>query len=177
MSDRNDYFTLFDLPRQYPVDKAALEAAYERLTLETHPDFLAGADEAEKKAALKISAQLNEAYRVLSLSRERAAYLLSLLASGTEMDTKTLPPGFLQEMFFLQEAVEELGQEDGESEKAPLRAQTRERLETIENERQTLFAQAQETRDTALYQAIQSNINCERYLLRLIESLDGREML
>ena len=177
MSARNDYFTLFDLPRQYLVDKAALEAAYERLTLETHPDFLAGADDAEKKAALKISAQLNEAYRVLSSGRERAAYLLSLLANGTQMDTKTLPPGFLQEMFFLQEAVEALGQEDDEAEKAPLRSQTRERLEAIENERQTLFEQAQQTKEAALYQAIQSNINCERYLLRLIESLDGKEML
>ena len=41
MPEPKDFFTLFGLRRRIEIDREALEAAYQRLTLEHHPDFFA----------------------------------------------------------------------------------------------------------------------------------------
>ncbi|HKI97703.1 MAG TPA: Fe-S protein assembly co-chaperone HscB [bacterium] len=180
MTAQADYFELFSLPWRYEIDRSALEAAYERLTLAHHPDFVATAPEAERQEAERLSAAVNEGYRTLSRDAERAAYLLGLLAGGRELNTTALPPGFLQKMFGLQEEVEELGEVSdggGDGRRAELRAEAEAELETIQAERARLFTQAgTEPGQAALepLQAIQSNLNCERYLRRLLDRLDGQ---
>ncbi len=124
MTNGGNYFELFGLPQSYEIDLAALDAAYEKLSLEHHPDFFATAGEADKAQAERTAAQLNEGYRVLHCGAERAAYLLSLLSRENELDATRLPEGFLQEMFMLQEEVDDLGGKAEEQEKAPLRAQS-----------------------------------------------------
>jgi molecular chaperone HscB len=179
MSAPADYFALFSLPRRYELEREALEAAYERLTLAHHPDFFAAAPEAERQEAERTAAALNEGYRTLSDDAARAAYLLGLLAGGRTLDTTALPPGFLQEMFVLQEEVEELAEDAAaEARKGELRIEANGRLETVRAERENLFARTAAgpdgAADAAALQAIQSNLNCERYLRRLLERLDGQ---
>ena len=177
MSEQVDHFTRFALPRRYAIDRAALEAAYERLTLAHHPDFVAAAPEAERRAAEQASAAVNEGYRVLRSDAERAAYLLRLLADGRALDANALPAGFLQEMFGLQEEVEELGEDGSPERKAQLRNEANAKRAAIQAGRAVLFDQATAAggpADLERLQAIQSNLNCERYLLRLLERLDGQ---
>lgn len=177
MSVQSNYFELFSLPQRYGVDGQALDAAYERLSLEHHPDFFAASPEAERREAERVSALVNEGYRTLRDDTRRASYLLGLLAGARPLDTTALPAGFLQRMFALQEEVEELDG-DGDAERtAELRGQAVEELEAIRTERERLFARAGTEpgqADLEALQAIQSNLNCERYLLRLLERLDGQ---
>ncbi len=171
MTNGGDYFELFGLPQSYEIDLAALDAAYEKLSLEHHPDFFATAGEANQAQAERTAAQLNEGYRVLRCGAERAAYLLNQLRKERELDNTRLPDGFLQEMFMLQEEVDELGGEAEEQEKAPLRAQTEARMEAVRGERAGLFAVAESDALPKVLQDIQTNLNCGKYLRRLLDRL------
>ena len=181
MPDPEDYFELFGLPRSYPIDRGALEGAYERLTLEHHPDFFATAPEAERLEAERKSAAINKAYRVLSHDVRRADYLLGLLAVGRPPDSKKLPPGFLQEMFLLSEEVEEISAVGDPEQVAGCRAGIAGRAEQAAQERIALFDQAANAADRApgpatdtLLEQISEHLNCERYLQRLLNTLDGK---
>jgi molecular chaperone HscB len=169
MPTQEDYFRLFDLPRRYGIDPKALEAAYERLTLAHHPDFFPGAE--EKKGAESVSARVNEGYRVLADDLARAGYLLGLLARGRGLNSGELPPGFLQDMFLLQEEVEALDDAARPERRATLAAEAGDKLRALRDERERLFADAGEGGELSLLQAIQSNLNCERYLRRLLDNL------
>jgi molecular chaperone HscB len=178
MSGSADYFTLFDLPRGYALERRALDAAYQRLTLAHHPDLVATAPEAERQAAERTAAAVNEGYRTLRDDTARAAYLLELLAGGRALDKTALPAGFLQEMFALQEEVDELDEGAAGTERArELRAEAEQKLAEVRAARAPLFAAAQangEAPPLEPLQAIQGSLNCERYLERLLQRLTGQ---
>ena len=73
-----DHFALFDLPRRYRIERAALDASYRRLQGEIHPDRHAGSDAAARRLALQASARVNEAYEALRDPAARGEYLLRL---------------------------------------------------------------------------------------------------
>jgi molecular chaperone HscB len=171
-----DHFARFGLPRRYAVDLAQLDAAYERLSFAHHPDFVAGAPPQARAEAEHAAAALNEAYRILRSGDERAAYLLGLLAAGQAPDGEPLPPGFLQEMFGLQEDIENLPAGDSAG-RAGLLAQVRERQARVLEARQALFARLEAAPPPApqeALRALQANLNCARYLRRLADSLEAR---
>jgi len=177
--EREDYFSLFGLPRAHGIDLALLEAAYEKLSFECHPDFLANAPAEEKLRAQHLSARINQGYRVLNSEPARAAYLLGLLASGRELDTQALPRNFLQQMFELQEEADEA---DGAEEtpasaalRAKLSAQLAERMEDIHATRARLFTELGAAPTLEALNAIQANLNSERYLQRLRDRLGKPE--
>jgi len=179
-----DHFARFGLPRSLAVDRKALERAHERLSFRYHPDLLTAASPEERQQAQVAAAGLNEAYRILADGTERAAYLLGLLIAeaqaagrlppGTELNAEALPPGFLQEMFALQEEVDEADAADEAGRGAALaalQAPVAVRRAATLAERERLFERAAAGGDAGLFQAIQSNLNQEKYLLRLLERL------
>jgi Fe-S protein assembly co-chaperone HscB len=173
MSEQRDHFSRFGLPRRYALDRKALDSAYERLSFEHHPDLLAGASPDRQQAAQEQSAGLNEGYRILRSDGERAAYLLGLLADGRTLNPEALPNGFLQAMFLLQEEIDELDTADSKG-RASLRSDVEEKLTLVLAERGGLFAQIEGRpggADLELLQQVQSNLNEERYLHRLLERL------
>jgi molecular chaperone HscB len=168
-----DHFARFGLPRRYAVDRKALDGAYERLSFEQHPDLLAAAPPERQQAAQHGSAALNEAYRVLCNESERGAYLLGLLAGGRKLNLEALPEGFLKAMFMLQEEIEELDPADTKG-RASLKTDVEEKLILVLGERAALFAQVDGRpagADLEVLQRVQSNLNEERYLRRLLERL------
>ena len=171
MTSGGTYFELFDLPQIFEIDLVALDAAYERLSLEHHPDFFATAEAGEKQEAQRISANLNEGYRILRDEIERAAYLLELLSAGHGLDANRLPDGFLQEMFMLQEEVDDLGEDADEALKQPLKEQTESRLNAVRGETAALFANLGATPSAEVLQNIQTHLNCGKYLARLLARL------
>jgi molecular chaperone HscB len=183
MTTGGNYFELFDLPQIFEIDLAALDAAYERLSMAHHPDFFSTAGPAEQARAERISADLNEGYRVLSAEDGRAAYLLGLLSAGHNLDSNRLPEGFLQDMFMLQEEVDDLESDATEAARQPLKAQVEARLSKIRGEAAGLFARleaeaAQEDSQAAMQevlqpvlQDVQTHLNCAKYLERLLARL------
>jgi molecular chaperone HscB len=172
-----DYFRLFGLPRAYEIDRAALDAAYRKLSFALHPDLQAASAPEAKRRSERLSADINEGYRILSSESARAAYLLRLLAGSARLDTRRLPPGFLQEMFRLQERIDELGADGPESERRAIRDDVEARMHAAVAERARLFQEAlarpEHDEDPEPFQAIQSNLNQETYLQRLLERLNG----
>lgn len=179
MTTGGNYFELFDLPQNFEIDLAALDAAYERLSMVHHPDFFSTAGPAEQARAERISADLNEGYRVLSAEGGRAAYLLGLLSAGHDLDSNRLPDGFLQEMFMLQEEVDDLEADAPEAARQPLKAQVEARLSKIRGETAGLFARLEAEAEQAapqevlqpVLQDVQTHLNCAKYLERLLARL------
>ena len=103
-----DLFEVMGISIDFEINSEELEERYRRLSLELHPDFFEAAPEEDKRLSEKASAMLNTAYNSLSETTSRAGYLLSLFAKGKNLNERTLPDWFLQEMFFLQESLDEL---------------------------------------------------------------------
>ncbi|CCD29735.1 Co-chaperone protein HscB (Hsc20) [Candidatus Glomeribacter gigasporarum BEG34] len=89
MSLPENYFKLFNLAEQYPLDQKALDAAYHTVLAHTHPDHFAAAGEAQKRAALQWTARANEAYRILKDPLQRAVHLLQLRGIEFEAENNT----------------------------------------------------------------------------------------
>ena len=174
MSESPDHFARFGLPRRYSIDRKALEAAYERLTLAHHPDFYATAPAAQRAQAERTAAEVNAGYRVLSDDFERAGYLLGLVAGGRKLDPNSLAPEFLSEMFDLQEHAEALLAENDLARLKDMRRTIAAEREAVRMHLDSLFEAIGGDPATDDLQSIQSDLNCERYLQRLLARLDGQ---
>jgi molecular chaperone HscB len=111
LTRHGDYFSFFGLPRRLVVDLADLDVRFRRLSRQFHPDYFYTASGPERLASLERASYLNDAYRVLRQPLDRAEYLLKLegLPSvGTHQDAQELPAGVLEEMFALNEELDEI---------------------------------------------------------------------
>ncbi len=114
VDDREDYFTLFSQPRRFKVDKKAIEAVFDELILNLHPDFFAQADERDQALSLHHTSLLHEAKACLFNPFERGKYLLRLLYPGEEVRLGRPPADFIMDMFDLQEGLDALEQGSGQ---------------------------------------------------------------
>ena len=106
MDFNQDFFTLFQLPRRFALDRAALDAAYRRIQGEVHPDRFAASPEAERRLALQWATRANEAHQPLRQPLARARYLLALAGVDTAEDTNTaMPAEFLMLQMEWREAM------------------------------------------------------------------------
>jgi molecular chaperone HscB len=104
-----DYFAFFGLPRRLQLDAAALEAKFHDLSWKLHPDNFVRATEFERALSLERSSLLNDAFRTLREPVARVEYLLALFGQRKEGGKKQqAPPELLEEVFELNEALDEL---------------------------------------------------------------------
>ena len=109
LPDGADYFAFFGLPRKLALDADALEQRFHSLSWKLHPDRFAQAPENERELSLALTSQLNDAYRTLRDSAARVEYLLSLSGMRKEGQKKQqAPPELLEEVFELNESLDEL---------------------------------------------------------------------
>jgi molecular chaperone HscB len=76
--ETNNHFSTLGLPVDWALDEAELSARYLRAQKAVHPDRVAGASERERRAAERLAAQVNDAYRTLRSPLRRARHLLEL---------------------------------------------------------------------------------------------------
>ncbi len=104
-----DYFVFFGLPRKLRLDAGELEKRFHQLSWKLHPDNFVRADESEREISLERSSQLNDAYRALREPIRRVEYLLALEGMRKEGQHKQqAPPELLEEVFELNESLDEL---------------------------------------------------------------------
>jgi molecular chaperone HscB len=111
VSRHGDYFLFFGLPRKLSIDANDLEQRFRGLSRQFHPDFFFNAPPPERRASLERSSYLNDAYRTLKQPVTRVDYLLQLegLAARTpEEASKQVPPDLLEEVFALNEELDEI---------------------------------------------------------------------
>jgi len=104
-----DYFAFFGLPQKLTLDLDQLEQRFHSLSWKLHPDHFARASEDERQLSLDRSSQLNDAYRTLRDPVARVEYLLGLAGMRKEGQKKQqAPPELLEEVFELNESLDEL---------------------------------------------------------------------
>lgn len=104
----NQYFDLFQLPKQFDLDNDQLEQRYHALAAQFHPDKFAGKNSFEQKQAMMMATTVNEAYRVLKNPLDRAAYILQEQGIDPDSPEHThFPPEFLMQQMEWREAIEE----------------------------------------------------------------------
>src|SRR3954463_10211389 len=106
-----DYFAFMGLPRKLNLDAAELERRFRSPSRQFHPDFFYNATTAERRASLERSSYLNDAYRTLRHPAARIEYVLQLEglgAAGPAEASKQVPPALLEEVFALNEELDEI---------------------------------------------------------------------
>jgi molecular chaperone HscB len=117
-----NFFEVFGLPRALAIDVAALQRRFYELSRQCHPDFHQAAPPDAQARALDASARVNAAYRVLRDPIARVEYLVGLeegrevkegdeTVDGHGPSRSTVkpkaPPALLEEMFEIQEALQD----------------------------------------------------------------------
>jgi len=109
-----NYFELYGIQEAPVVDRRGLAKKYFDLQKKYHPDFYTQATEAEREEALRLSALVNQAFRVFSNDDATLAYFLECRGHLSHDEKFTLPPDFLMEMMELNEELAEKGREEVE---------------------------------------------------------------
>jgi molecular chaperone HscB len=102
-----DHFELFGLPVCFHIDRSELAKKYVALQKKYHPDFYSQETAADKEAALQLSSQVNNAYKIFLNEDATIKYVLQLHHLLEEEEKYELPPAFLMEMMELNEALME----------------------------------------------------------------------
>jgi molecular chaperone HscB len=106
-----DYFSFLGLPRKLNIGAEDLEQRFRGLSRQYHPDYFYNAPPAERRMSLERSSYLNDAYRTLKTPITRVDYLLQLegfAARSPEEASKQVPPDLLEEVFALNEELDEI---------------------------------------------------------------------
>jgi len=106
-----DYFAFLGVPRKLQLDPGDLERRFRELSRQFHPDYFYNATPAERRASLERSSYLNDAYRTVRQPIARVEYLLQLeglAPRSPEEAGKQVPPALLEEVFALNEELDEI---------------------------------------------------------------------
>ena len=166
MNLQDDDFALFDLPRQFVLDGAQIDARWKALQRQAHPDKFAAQGAAAQRLALQWSVRINEAYQRLKDPLKRAAYLCELGGApiGAE-DNTAMPAAFLMQQMEWREALDEA---QGASDIDALDAQVR-------AARQQALARCGELLDGAQdYAAAAAQVRALMFIERFARDIDRR---
>jgi molecular chaperone HscB len=106
-----DYFSFLGLPRRLVLDAQELDRRFRDLSRKFHPDFFYNATPTERLASLERSSYLNDAYRALKQPVSRIEHLLTiegLPVGKSEAGEAKVPPSLLEEVFALNEELDEI---------------------------------------------------------------------
>jgi Fe-S protein assembly co-chaperone HscB len=175
------------------LDPADLERRFRELSRKFHPDFYYNAPAAERLASLERSSYLNVAVRALRNPVTRIEHLLAIEgmapAKGEE-GTAKVPPSLLEDVFALNEELDEIRElrESGAAADALVariekaRAPIEERREAHEAQLRELSERWDAQRDTAapeqkraILSALRERLLERNYINNLLASID-REM-
>jgi len=182
-----DYFGFFGWPQKLTIDPALLEEQFHKLSWKLHPDNFVRASEEERNLSLDRSSQLNDAYRTLRDPIARIEYLLLRLGLRKEGTTKQqAPPELLEEVFELNESLDELREARAEGDVDALRGRLveeqsnlKEKLEGVDDELQAvarewdaaLDASANDAARNALLARMNEILNRRSYIRNLVASV------
>jgi molecular chaperone HscB len=143
-----DYFAFIGVPRKLNLDPQDLERRFRELSRKFHPDYYYNATPAERLASLERSSYLNDAYRALRHPVSRIEHLLAIEgmeAPKSESGTAKVPPSLLEEVFALNEELDEIRElRESGADAAALRARLDAARRPIDDKRQAHEQQLQE---------------------------------
>ncbi|GAB1231745.1 Fe-S protein assembly co-chaperone HscB [Ferrigenium sp. UT4] len=144
---QQDFYSLFNLPRRFQLDSAALDQRYRELQTRVHPDKFAHLSDTERRLSVQWATRVNEAYQILRSPLARGRYLLSLHGVDTQEETNTaMPVDFLMQQMELHEALEAALQSKDMAALDALEAQVKQTIQALQ---QQLALALDEQRDDA----------------------------
>jgi len=147
LAQGSDYFSFFGLPVKLRIDSAELETRFHQLSWKLHQDNFVRASEKERELSLALSSELNDAYRALREPLSRVEYLLAHAGMRKEGAHKQqAPPELLEEVFELNESLDELRESRESGSDAAAAGEIRAKLEAAEKN----FAEKLEESDAQL---------------------------
>lgn len=177
MNSRPNYFEVFNLPYDFDLNLKELERRYEGLSMELHPDLYQVSNPFEKKQSHESSTLLNKAFVTLRDPQQRANYLLGLLAKGQPLNQRSLPDDFLEDMFELQENLDEYLLEANAEKVAEMKEDLNERLTRLKQVVRGFFAKIRQSGPKQeLLQQIQTWLNAQKYLERLLQRINTSDL-
>lgn len=108
-SGSQNYFEIFGLPVSFDVDSENLAERYRALQKAAHPDRHASGSDRDRRQAMQMAANINEAFQTLKSPLLRARYMLQL--KGIDFDDQkdtSFDTEFLMEQIELREALAEV---------------------------------------------------------------------
>jgi molecular chaperone HscB len=168
MADRQDFFEIFGLGETLSIDNADLQKRFYELSRKLHPDLFARKSEREREQALESSSVLNDAYRTLRDPVKRAEYVLSRHGFDmAEQRSSNVPPELLEEVFELNEALEEM--RTGDDSARPQLVEARQKFSAMLGEIDTEL----EAEFAAFHlPEIRGLLNRRRYIENLLRDVD-----
>jgi molecular chaperone HscB len=170
-----NYYDFFGLEHKLNLDLEDLEKRFYTLSRRLHPDVYFRRSEQERQYSLDASAILNDGYRVLRNPVTRAEYLLAEEGfDSAGRKSQNVPPELLEEVFDLNESLEEFRQGD-ESVRPQVEAAERhlfEKREEIDRELESKFEEYDRTKSRDTLMAIQGLLNKRQYIRNLIEEIE-----
>jgi molecular chaperone HscB len=143
-----DFFSFLGLPRKLVIDAGDLERRFRELSRKFHPDYFYNASPAERLASLERSSYLNDAFRALKNPVTRIEHLLAiegLPPAKSEQGTAKVPPSLLEEVFALNEELDEIRElRESGADAGQLRARLETARQPIEAKREEHERQLQE---------------------------------
>ncbi|MHC4984736.1 MAG: iron-sulfur cluster co-chaperone HscB C-terminal domain-containing protein [Planctomycetota bacterium] len=144
-----DYFTLLGLPQTFDLTAEQVREKFLALNRHAHPDFHSNETPEVQALSLRVSANVNDAFRVLSDAASRANYLLELLGGPSPTTNKSVPDGFLGTMMMMQEEIADAQAAEQSDELARIR-------EVLQTQHDGLM-----NRIEGLYREYQKSVDCE----------------
>jgi len=149
-TSRQNHFELLGLPSSYDLDLSKLAENYRLFQAQAHPDRFAQADAAQRRAAMQLAAQANDAYRTLKDPVNRAEYLLALSGKTQGSGNRQLSPSFLEEQMALRERLQEItDQSDPEAALEAFEQQLNNMIELQKEQLASAFSDPAETLEQA----------------------------
>src|ERR1041384_6651442 len=181
-----DYFSFLGLPRKLVIDADELERRFRDLSRKFHPDYFYNASPTERLASLERSSYLNDAYRALRNPVSRIEHLLAiegLPSAKSEDGTAKVPPSLLEEVFALNEELDEIRElRESGTDPEKLRARLEKARGPIEAKReeherqlQELSAQWDAEQQRSTLDALRERLLERNYINNLLASIE-REM-
>ena len=168
-----EYFSFYDLPVSFVLDKKKLRRLFLLKSKEYHPDFYTLESEEKQAEILALSTLNNEAYKVLSDEEKRLKYILTQKGLIGEGIKNTMPPSFLMETMDINEQIMELQFDFDAQKHQQLLAIVAQKETDLDTRGQQLFANFGEINqeEQKKLEEIRDYYLQKRYLLRLKENI------
>ncbi len=156
------------MPISYSVVQSELSATYRLLQKQFHPDNFVMHADAQKRAAMQKSIEINDAYQTLKDNCLRAQYILLLQGLDIELEQRTLQDvDFLMQQMSWREEIESFTKDDCDAIDA-FSKNIHQHIKALEN---TIAAQLQQTS----LQATADSIRRLKFMLKLQTELSLQE--
>ena len=160
-----NFFEIFDLAPGFAIDLDRLTGRYRELQRLVHPDKYAHGSDQERRLAVQMAANINDAFRTLKDPVERALYLLRLQNVPVDDESaRHVDPEFLMEQMELREA---LGEVRGSSYAAQDLSKIFETIDKLEKQTLGALAAAFARDDAAALRSANEHVQKLRFIKRL----------